>query len=199
MEHRADARTIESYELSADDYAQETADRRVLAFALERLAQTVPGGQVLEIGSGPGWDADVLEAAGLTVRRTDITPAFIELQRARGKQVDQLDAIRDDLGGPYDAVVALHVLQHVPSMTLPGVLTKIFAALSPTGRFLVSIPRGQGEGWQFDESGTSYYWTLHTKDEFVALLRGAGFEPESIDQAVDDEERGWLCVMARRA
>src|SRR5690348_491667 len=127
------ARTIESYEAIVEDYAQETAGPAVLASGLTALAEAVPGGRVLEIGSGPGWDADVLEEAGLTVRRTDLTEGFIRFQRDRGKQVDRLDVTVDDLGGPYDAVVALHVLQHVPTAELPAVLTKVTGALRPDG------------------------------------------------------------------
>ncbi len=197
MERRPNARTIESYELIAEDYARETAGPAVLASGLRRLAETVQGGHVLEIGSGPGWDADVLEDSGMTVRRTDVTEAFIELQRGRGKQVDRLDAIDDDLGGPYDAVVALHVLQHVESADLPAVLAKVAGALHPEGRFLVSIPRGDGEGWETGESGSSYFRALRTKEAFIGALGDAGLEPEWTDQAVD-EESGWLCVLARR-
>ncbi len=196
MEGSPNARTIESYEDVAEQYARDTEGPAVLGSGLTRLAGSIPGGHVLEIGSGPGWDADELEEAGLTVRRTDVTQGFIELQRGRGKQVDALDVIHDELGGPYDGVVMLHVLQHFESGDLPGVLAKVTGALRPGGCFLVSIPRGEGEGWETGESGKPYYKALHTKDELQALLRAAGLEPEWSDQASDDES-GWLCVLAR--
>jgi 2-polyprenyl-3-methyl-5-hydroxy-6-metoxy-1,4-benzoquinol methylase len=194
---RPNARTIESYEQIADSYALETAGSDVLAGGLAQLAEALPSGHVLEIGSGPGWDADTLEGAGLTVRRTDVTQAFIDLQHARGKQVDRLDAIYDQLGGPYDAVVALHVLQHVEPGDLPAVLTKVAGALRPGGHFLVSIPRGEGAGWEVEESGTSYFRALWTEAEFVAALARAGLTPTWTDRAVPDEERGWLCILAQ--
>ena len=199
MEPSPNARTVESYEQIADAYAQETTGARVLSGGLTRLAETVPGAHVLEIGSGPGWDADALEEAGLTVRRTDITQAFIDLQRGRGKQVDQLDAINDDLGGPYDAVVALHVLQHVEPGDLPRVLAKVAVALRPGGRFLVSIPLGEGAGWEVGESGSPYYRALWSEADFIAELARAGLEPEWTERSNHDEESGWLCVLARRS
>jgi 2-polyprenyl-3-methyl-5-hydroxy-6-metoxy-1,4-benzoquinol methylase len=190
-------RTAASYDEGVEDYARETrSGEPVLLTGLTALAEAVPAGRVLEIGSGPGWDADWLEDAGLSVRRTDVTDGFIAFQRGRGKQVDPLDVIADDLGGPYDAIVALHVLQHVPSTELPAVLAKVAGALRPEGCFLVSIPRGEGEGWETGESGSQYYRALHTKNEFLGLLRAAGLEPEWTDQA-RDEESGWLCVLAR--
>jgi 2-polyprenyl-3-methyl-5-hydroxy-6-metoxy-1,4-benzoquinol methylase len=193
----ANARTVESYEQIADDYARETAGGGVLSFALTRLAETIPAGHVLEIGSGPGWDADLLEEAGMSVRRTDITRAFIELQRTRGKEIDQLDAISDDLGGPYDAVVTLHVLQHVEPEDLPVVLAKVAGALRPGGRFLVSIPLGEGSGWEVGESGSPYYRALRSEAEFVAALAEAGLAREWTERGVEDEETGWLCVLAQ--
>lgn len=197
MEPSPNERTVESYEQIAEDYAQETTGDRVLSGGLTRLAETVPAAQVLEIGSGPGWDADALEEAGLTVRRTDITQGFIDVQRGRGKKVDRLDVINDDLGGPYDAVVALHVLQHVEPGDLPAVLAKVAGALRPGGRFLVSIPLGEGAGWEVGESGSPYYRALWSEAAFVAALAQAGLEPEWTERSVADEESGWLCVLAQ--
>jgi 2-polyprenyl-3-methyl-5-hydroxy-6-metoxy-1,4-benzoquinol methylase len=190
------ARTVESYEEIAGDYARETTGARVLHSGLRRLAEVVPAAHVLEIGSGPGWDADVLEDAGLTVRRTDITQAFIDFQRARDKQVDRLDVINDDLDGPYDAVVTLHVLQHVEPRELSAVLAKVAGALRPEGRFLVSIPLGQGAGWEVGESGTPYYRALWSEADFLAALAKAGLRSEWTERSVEDEESGWLCVLA---
>ncbi|MCW2749261.1 MAG: hypothetical protein JWR83_371, partial [Aeromicrobium sp.] len=64
-------------------------------------------------------------------------------------------------------------------------------------RFLVSIPRGEGDGWETGESGSPYYRALRSKDEFIAALERARFEPEWTDQAVENEETGWLVVLAR--
>jgi 2-polyprenyl-3-methyl-5-hydroxy-6-metoxy-1,4-benzoquinol methylase len=199
MEPSPNARTVESYEEIALDYARETAGSGVLSGALARLVETITSGHVLEIGSGPGWDADQLENAGLTVRRTDITQGFIDFQRARGKEVDRLDVINDDLSGPYDAVVTLHVLQHVEPGDLPAVLAKVAGALRPGGRFLVSIPLGEGAGWEVGESGSPYYRALRTRDEFTTALEKAGLQPEWTDQAVENEDSGWFCVLAQLA
>ena len=197
MERSPNARTVESYELVADDYARETAGAAVLSNGLTRLAETVRGGHALEIGSGPGWDADALEEAGMTVRRTDITQAFIDFQRARGKEAERLDVINDALGGPYDAVVSLHVLQHVEPDDLPEVLAKVAGALRPGGRFLVSIPLGEGVDWEVGESGNRYYRVLRTEKDFTAALDQAGLQPEWTERPIRDVESGWLLVLAR--
>ncbi|GAA3521355.1 class I SAM-dependent methyltransferase [Aeromicrobium panaciterrae] len=197
MEPTNNQRTVESYEVIAEEYARDTqSDNPVLASGLTQLAKTVPGAHVLEIGSGPGWDADFLDKSGLTVRRTDITQGFIDFQRNRGKEVDRLDAINDELGGPYDAVVCLHVLQHVEADDLTVVLLKVAASLRPGGRFLVSIPLGEEAGWQEGESGKQYYRALRTEDDFTATLARAGLSTEWSERSNQEDETGWLCLLA---
>ena len=73
----------------------------------------------------PGATPLALEQIGLSVRRTDITRAFVERLRAAGYLADQLDPLRDDLtdtlrgGAPYDGIWAgaslLHVRAGVPA------------------------------------------------------------------------------------
>lgn len=204
MEPTPNARTIESYEKIAVDYAAETADNRVMSTALTRLAETIPSGHVLEIGSGPGWDADFLEEVGLSVRRTDITQAFIDLQRLRGKDVARLDAISDDFGGPYDGVVVIAVLQHLQPADVRSVLAKVATALRPGGRLLVAVRLGEGDGWESGSSGNRYYRSLWSESEFFNELTTVGLTPEWTDQSVDDHDPNlpasdWLTMLAKTA
>ena len=105
------------------------------------------GGSVLEIGSAGGRDAIQLEERGLTVRRTDITPAFVELMRSRGYDADVLDPLTDELGGPYDGVWASACLLHVAREDLPTVLRNLAGATRPGGALAMSLKEGDGEEW----------------------------------------------------
>jgi SAM-dependent methyltransferase len=191
------ARTVSSYDLVAADYARETAGGG-RSEPLVRLAAVIPGGEVLEVGSGPGWDADALEEAGLRVRRTDATQAFIDLQQARGKRVDRLDVTADDLAGPYDGIVALAVLQHVPRQQLSGVLARMAAALVPAGALLACVRTGAGESWEIGESGNPYYCALWGEGELIDLLDAVGLRVTWQDASVDGEGNDWLYILARR-
>ncbi|WP_207769313.1 class I SAM-dependent methyltransferase [Nocardioides currus] len=190
------ARTVASYELVAADYARETAGGG-LSDGLARLVEAVPGGHVLEIGSGPGWDADALEEAGLRVRRTDVTQAFIDLQQERGQQVERLDVVSDDLGGPYDAVVALAVLQHVPRSALARVLGRMAASLAPGGALLLAVRTGEGERWEVGDSGNPYYVALWEEGELIDLLVAAGLRVEWQEVSSDSEDSDWVSLLAR--
>ena len=89
--------------------------RDIEAFA-ERLGA---GARVLEIGSGGGRDARLMEELGLRVRRTDITPGFVALLRAEGHDADVLDPLTDDLASPEGAV-RRRVGQRLAAARRPG-------------------------------------------------------------------------------
>lgn len=201
----ANRRTVDSYERIARSYAEDTAPdpagpAEFSGQGLRRLVDAVPaGGTALEVGSGPGWDADFVESQGVAVRRTDIAAAFIEFQAERGKQVERLDVTSDELGGPYDAVIALAVLQHVDRDQIPTILRRVAAALQPGGVFLVAIREGDGERWEVGESGNPYFIALWGESEFRALLADAGLTVEWSSRTEDSEESDWLMLLARTA
>jgi 2-polyprenyl-3-methyl-5-hydroxy-6-metoxy-1,4-benzoquinol methylase len=199
----ASRRTIDSYEQIAREYADDTAPDTSGAAAfsgqgLRRLVDAVPaGGTALEVGSGPGWDADFVESQGVAVRRTEVAEAFIDFQAARGKQVEKLDVTCDELGGPYDAVIALAVLQHVDRTQIPSLLHRVAAALQPGGVFLVAIREGAGERWEVGESGNRYFTVLWGESDFGTLLEDAGLGVEWRLSGGGSEEK-WLMLLARK-
>lgn len=162
---------IDMYEAYADRYDEIVGSEPIerVQAALKRLAAEVgTDGQILEIGSGAGREADFLEDLGLHVRRTDATRRFLEIQAARGKQADLLDVVADELGGPYDAVVALCVLFYVRRAEIEAVLGKVAQSLRPGGVFLVSMRHGDGE------KNGEYQTVLWRRDDFARLLEDAG-------------------------
>jgi SAM-dependent methyltransferase len=198
MTSDANRRTIDGYEACARDYAAAVDPKpsAVGEAALRHLASAMPrGGRALEIGSGPGWDADFLEMLGVTVDRTDITAAFRALQAERGHVVASLDVVEDALPGPYDAVVVLCVLQHVERERFDDVLQKIAGALHPRGLLLASMREGEGDSWDHGTSG-DYRLVLWPADALHARLAAAGFE---VEWEMRHHGNGdWLYFVARR-
>lgn len=189
------SQTIQSYEDYADRYAANVSKTpsNLDRIALKCLAQRVgPGGRVLEIGSGPGYEADFMETLGLDVKRTDATKRFLEIQAARGKQGDLLDIITDEFGGPYDAVVGMCVLIHVPREHIDSVLAKITNALRPGGLFLVSMREGDGET-------TGKYHTIYwRRDDFAARINAAGMDLLWDQASVCEDGDNWNTFLAAR-
>jgi SAM-dependent methyltransferase len=115
--------------------------QRFLTLLRERDASSL-----LEVGAGTGHDSLYFQEQGLRVLCTDLSPAMVELCRAKG-----LDArVADFLGlgippGSFDAVYALNCLLHVPTPDLPGVLTAIGEVLVPGGLLYVGTWGGADE------------------------------------------------------
>jgi 2-polyprenyl-3-methyl-5-hydroxy-6-metoxy-1,4-benzoquinol methylase len=204
--------TVAGYDACAESYAAETdhAPTPDHVEALERLAASIrasirasikssvgAGGRVLEVASGPGWDADRLEAMGLQVRRTDLSEGFIAFQRERGRAVDRLDLIAGDLGGPWDGVVALYVIQHVGRELVDGVIGRIAAALRPGGTLLMSFQEGEGEYSSVAPEGT-YQVVLWREADMAACLSRHGFAVEW-RSAFNGREGVWITVIAHRS
>jgi SAM-dependent methyltransferase len=199
MKNVNNGRTVAAYENYARRYAaavaQTPSDSAAASF--RRLVDVLPaGGRVLDIGSGPGWDADFLEGLGLRVHRTDVTAAFREFQAERGHRVDGLDVLVDDIAETYDGILMLCVLQHFERSDLDAVLRKLANALKDEGALLLSYPLGEGEFWEHSSSGDYRVvrWSSAMLDE---RLQRAGFTVEW-DTSDDGEDGPWRTVLARK-
>jgi hypothetical protein len=141
-------------------------------------------------GSGTGRDADLLEARGVRIHRTEVAPGFIALQAERGRTVHTLDVVRDDLGGPYGGVLAVAVLMHVPRAELAGVLRRITAALLPGGTLFVCTREGQGD------APPPAAMAFYARDEFIKHLEEAGLTPVWDDVHGGEDDESWITVAA---
>ncbi|WP_398492356.1 class I SAM-dependent DNA methyltransferase [Variovorax sp.] len=188
-------RTLQSYEASARDYDAIVADHPPpeIEDALRRMVACMPaGGSVLEVGSGTGRDADFVESLGASVRRTDATQAFLDLQAERGKQGALLNVVTDPLGGPHDAILAMAVLIHVDRAQIAPVLRKVFDALAPGGVFLAGMRIGEGE------TNGDYQTVYWDRDRFAAQLAAAGLRLDWERQWIGREDVRWASFLACR-
>jgi 2-polyprenyl-3-methyl-5-hydroxy-6-metoxy-1,4-benzoquinol methylase len=198
--------TVAAYDGNAPEYSDGTWDLNdEVSAELDWLAASVgPGGQVLEIGSAGGRDAIALEERGLTVRRTDITPAFVELMRSRGYDADVLDPLTDDLvddrHGPYDGVWASACLLHVAREDLPTVLANLAGATRPGGALAMSLKEGDGEGWSTHGHVSSPRRFVYWREEPLrAVLTASGWQVEELTHGVGDSGQEWVVTRAVRS
>lgn len=193
-------RTVAGYDAYAERYAEatQTSNFESRNQALEVfMARVKPAGRVLEVASGPGWDADTMEAHGLNVRRTDISEGFIAVQQKRGKRVERLDLIKDDLGGPYDGLVALYVIQHISRSLVEGAIARMAAALAVDGLLLFSFQLGEDDRVDEESSG-DYHIVQWRQEDMETVLVRHGFE--TVWSRTEGSNEGpWVTLVARRA
>jgi 2-polyprenyl-6-hydroxyphenyl methylase/3-demethylubiquinone-9 3-methyltransferase len=96
---------------------------------------------VLDLGCGNGWFTDALSRCGFDVVGADVSP--VDLRAARKhypeRRYHEVDVVREldpSLCGRFDAVVAVHLIDHVPYPR--RLLDTAMAALKPGGLLIVT-------------------------------------------------------------
>ena len=193
-----DDTTLSTYQATADIYIERTtAQAPVLLAYLDRVAGLVGHGHVLELGSGPGWDAAYLEQRGVQVTRSDATRAFVERLRAAGHQAQLLDIRHDDLGGPYDAVLANAVLLHLSRAQFRSALGRIRQAVTHAGLLAVTLKEGDGERWSTAKLGLPRHFTYWREPALRQALHDTGWQVTFFAHVPGRTEQ-WLHVIAQR-
>ena len=193
------AANLEAYQQGIDAYLGDRAPWPSEAYVryLDTVAALLPAGStMLELGSGPGYDALHFEARGIAVERTDGTAAFVNRLREQGHSARLLEVTTDPLGGPWNAVFANAVLLHLTRPQLAALLTRIARALEPDGLLAFTVKEGDGEGWRTVKIGVPRFFTYWREAALRTLLVDAGFTVLSIEQAPGRTE-SWLYVRCR--
>jgi SAM-dependent methyltransferase len=193
-----DDATLAAYQSRAQEYVDRTPwpTPQRIAF-LGRLASLAGQGPVLEIGSGPGRDADYLESRGITVIRTDATPAFVDRLRDAGHDARLLDARTDALGGPYQGIFANAVLLHLSRDQFEHLLRRARAAIVSGGVLAFTLKEGDGAEWSEHKLGLPRHFTFWREPEVRAALHRAGWPDATIAHVASGN--GWLHVLARNS
>jgi SAM-dependent methyltransferase len=191
--------TLASYEAAAERYrdALTRPQPAWLAF-LDAFTTRVAGGHVLEVGSGPGREALLLEDRGLTVTRSDATAAFVVMMAAAGHAAQRIDVRVDPLGGPYDGIFANAVLLHLAREQLAPVLRRLRAAVRTDGTLGVSLKEGDGEEQHARKLDLPRHFTYWREAELRSALAASGWRVLSVAHEVGRSEPAepWLYVLA---
>jgi SAM-dependent methyltransferase len=196
--------TVAEYQLTADSFKTGTWDhdvsqnRNALIAAMPRNP-----GRILDLGCGPGRDLVAFCQAGHEAIGLDATPAFVEMARATSQcEVWQQTFLNLQLPEAFfDGIFANASLIHVPSAEMVRVLTDLRRSLVLQGAIVLSMVRGEGEG--FSARPTGYRYTVGWEyDRLSPCLEAAGFEilhhyyrPPNQPPALQN----WLAIVARHS
>ena len=191
-----DPQTLRFYAEEAAAYTargQAASHTRLEAF----LSHLAAGSTILELGCGAGQDSEFMLARGFKVRPTDGTPEIARAAQERlGVPVATLLFGDLDESRTCDGIWANACLLHIPRAELPGILTRIHAALTPGGTFYASFKAGKADGRdQFDRYYNypsedwlkNLYAALPWASVIIEADRGSGYDKKPTD---------WLHVTA---
>ena len=196
-----DSKTIAFYDREAIAYAAWT-DHPVSKALLDFVARLKPGARILELGTGPGRDAEFLLNAGFAVDATDGSALLAALASwrigdlVRVMRFDELDA-----ENVYDGVWANACLLHAPMDALPGILSRIRHALKPGGIFHSNYKAGAGG----ERDSLGRYYNFPSRPALESAFASAGpwseliFDERKVDKGgYDGVARTWLSALAVR-
>ncbi len=133
---------------------------------------------MLEIGAGTGKDGLFFQNSGMHVICTDLSPAMVELCRAKGLEAYTMDFLSLDFPpASFEAIYALNCLLHVPTNDLPRVLEKLRSLLRPGGLFFLGVYGGnEDEGVRESDGHQPPRFFAHHTDEFMKQALAPFFE-----------------------
>ncbi|MFT7594949.1 MAG: SAM-dependent methyltransferase [Paracoccaceae bacterium] len=169
----SDPDTIRVYDTRAADYAEMTDDHnatdpKLVAF----IAACPPGGQVLDLGCGPGASAAVMAQQGLVVEAMDASAQMVALADAH-PGVEARQSTFDEISGQgvYDGIWASFSLLHAPRVDFPRHLAACHLALKPGGMFVIGMKLGSSTA----RDGIGRQYTYYSSDALDQHLVEAGF------------------------
>jgi SAM-dependent methyltransferase len=154
---------------------------------LDWVGRRAPG-EVLDLGCADGWMGEELETRGHRVTGVDLEAAEgIKERVSRFVQADLDRGVPEEVGGPFDLVVAADVLEHVRHPE--DLLAQVHDLIAPGGSLLVSVPnfghwyprlRVLSGRFDYDRRGIldRDHVRFFTRRSLERLLTGAGFSIE---------------------
>ncbi len=196
--------TLQSYDDHINEYVEATPNQisgHVKLWLDEALSFTNHTAPILELGSGTGRDADYIEKCGYKIVRSDAAKGFISRLRNQGHSAKHLNALTDDLDGPYAAILANAVFLHFTPGQLTNVLKKARTALVDDGVLAFTVKQGTGSEWRDTKLGTPRFFQYWQSDALKHQVENNGFEIISFKSFPSSSRPGtvWLHLIARKA
>ncbi|AUG75463.1 methyltransferase [Kitasatospora sp. MMS16-BH015] len=172
-----DAVAVRYAELFADSLRERPVERALLAAFAEQV-RAGGGGEVADLGCGPGYVTARLAELGLRAFGVDGSAEMIRLARAAYPQLrferGSLRAL-DLADGVLGGVLSRYSIIHFAPAEVPAVLAEFARVLAPGGRLLISCFTTEEPGIEtqpYDHSVvTAYRWS---PDRLAELLRAVG-------------------------
>lgn len=196
-----------TYDRIADEYAEDHKHDTWSLAMVERFVQLLPHrARVLDVGCGPGWEAQRFAQAGFRVSGIDVSPKLIALAKGmvpRGRFIVGDMRSLPFAAGAFHGICAKASLLHLQRREVPSVLTSFRRVLRRGGLLLVAVKEGRGSEMVV---GTDYGYryerpfTYFGCGELTRLFERAGFRIREELRYVKRKpgKRPWLQFIAER-
>ena len=192
-------RIIEYYDQNAEKWRDLNGGRREVSYWVSEMArfhELLPGGQVLEIGSGAGNDAYALINLGYEYVGTDASLGLLKVAQERNPQTEFKQVSVYDLDFPeksFDGFWCAATLLHLPKDRVDEALQRIKTQIKEGGIGFISMKAGAGER---EDKKTGRFYSYYSKNGFAEVLERNGYKIVEQKRRLGDKE-WWLCYWVR--
>ncbi len=167
---------VKSYE----KYAHERASRSPDEFKVQERSEFLKflkddrRKTLLEIGCGPGQDAQFFQAQGFKVLAVDNTPMMVKFTAEKGIPAQVLDCYDlNEINERFDAVYTMNCLLHIPKRDFDQVLRLISDRLNESGLMYLGIWGDQNfEGiWKKDRYEPKRFFSFWKTEALLEVLQ----------------------------
>ena len=167
---------VKSYEKYADERASHSPDEFKVQERSEflKFLKVEERETLLEIGCGPGWDAQFFQSQGLRVLAVDNTPTMVKLTAEKGIPARVLDCYDlDEINERFDAVYTLNCLLHIPKRDFDRILRLISGRLNENGLMYLGIWGDKNfEGiWEQDRYEPKRFFSFWKTEALLEVLQ----------------------------
>ena len=165
------------YDSFASEFEERTKDylQRYILEDANLFMKNLKGKRILDLGSGPGRDANFFKEHGFSPICADISGKMVELCLQKGLEAYQMDLENLKFSSSsFDGIWAYTSLLHMPKANFPKILDNIASFLSDNGLFYLGMKEGDFEDWQSDAkyNNEKRFVSLYRDDELRKLLSG---------------------------
>ncbi|MFA5157631.1 MAG: methyltransferase domain-containing protein [Patescibacteria group bacterium] len=142
----------------------------------------IPGGNILDVGCGPGRDANYFKQKGFEIEGVDLSEKMIELAQKNYPDIKFSVADMRRLDYPaenFDGIFFSFSLIHLPKADVPSVITKVYKILKKGGIIFTAIQEGRSEEIYLPEPfkpTENIFLNIMSRQELKKLLKSAGFD-----------------------
>jgi len=173
------------YDRIADPYTScffRSATLRAEEAYLEEVASYLrPGALLLDVGCGPGIEAQFFQARGFVYEGIDASPNMVRIARTKNPKGIFRTMKMENLEYPsrhFDGLIALESLIHFRKSIVPALLCEFRRVMKEGAPLLLALQEGSGEGpeaFPFDPS-VRVWVNRFSREELSEVLRRTGFK-----------------------
>ena len=161
---------------------------------IEKLKQVLlPNSDVLEIGSGPGTDWNILNET-YNVIGSDNSTEFLDylIKKNPNGEFIELDAISIETDKKYDGIYSNKVMHHLTDKELVDSIKRQYEILNPNGIICHSFWKGEGS-----EIFKGLFVNYHNSIDLIEFYK-AYFEILTIEKYQEFEDEDSILLIGRK-